>query len=71
MALPVSARAGSGPHRHTATDTAVPGCLLAAHFISNSVPGNGSLLLGDAIYEIDHCTAFGPCSTRGITPSIG
>ena len=21
------------------------------------------------IYEIDHCTAFGPCSTRGITPS--
>ena len=21
------------------------------------------------LYEIDHCTAFGPCSTRGITPS--
>ena len=21
------------------------------------------------IYEIDHCTAFGPCSARGITPS--
>ena len=22
------------------------------------------------LYEIDHCTAFGPCSTRGITPTI-
>ena len=21
------------------------------------------------VYEIDHCTAFGPCSARGITPS--
>ena len=21
------------------------------------------------IYEIDHCTSFGPCSARGITPS--
>ena len=21
------------------------------------------------LYEIDHCTAFGPCSARGITPS--
>ena len=25
--------------------------------------------LGANLYEIDHCTAFGPCSTRGITPS--
>ena len=25
------------------------------------------LLLHQSVYEIDHCTAFGPCSTRRIT----
>ena len=30
--------------------------------------GRGSEGLPTALYEIDHCTAFGPCSTRHMTP---
>ena len=29
----------------------------------------GTFVMHIAIYEKAHCTAFGPCSTRGITPS--
>ena len=34
------------------------------HFVDATPPA-----LEHCLYEVDHCTAFGPCSTRGITPS--